>query len=61
MGGGTKETSGDKCIDLFSTKPKGWIKDKTEKSTDDYIYEKEKEEYTFTPGINKPGSSIAAA
>ena len=42
QGGATRETSGDKCFDLFSTKPKGWVKDKVEKTTDEYTYEKEK-------------------
>lgn len=60
QGGANKETSGDKCLDLYQSKPKGWTKDKTDQSSDDYQFAKEKDQYTFTPEINKPGKSTAA-
>src|SRR4051812_2470022 len=35
-----RETHGDKCIDLFQSRPKGWFKDKEYKSSDLYEFEK---------------------
>lgn len=49
-----QSTHGDKCIDLYSTKPKGWFKDKPTKDSNDYEFEKATEECTFTPRIIDP-------
>lgn len=48
MGAGHRQsTHGDKCLDLYSTKPKGWFKEKHYKTNDDYDFEKSKEDCTF--------------
>ena len=47
-----KQTSGDKCLDLNSLKPSGWIKDKVYKTSVDYEFERNKEDCTFKPQIN---------
>lgn len=47
-----RETHGDKCLDLYASKPKGWAREKGLKTRDDYEYDKHKEELTFRPMIN---------
>ena len=51
---GQRETHGDKCIDLYSSKPKGWFKEKAYKTAVDYDFEKSKDSCTFAPKINDP-------
>jgi len=48
------ESHGDKCLDLYARKQKGWFAEKQEKTAEDYEFEKVKEECTFAPKINKP-------
>lgn len=45
--GARQATHGDKCLDLFSSRPKGWFVEKQVKTTDEQEYEKFKEECTF--------------
>lgn len=54
--GSTKNgvTHGDRCMDLYAKKPKGWFREKGEKTHDDYEYEKSKDELKFKPTINDP-------
>lgn len=51
-----RESHGDKCIDLYSSKPKGWFKDKEYKTTDAAEYERTSEQCTFKPSINDPSA-----
>jgi hypothetical protein len=44
---------------LYQSKPRGWVKDKVEKTTDDYTFEKEEKEYTFAPDLGNSAKSIA--
>ena len=39
---GVSSTSGDKCLDLYKRKQKGWFMEKAQKSAQDYDYEKSK-------------------
>ena len=50
----TKVTHGDKCKDLYSTKQKGWFKERGTKTAEDYEFERSKDEMTFNPQINDP-------
>ena len=43
-------------MDLYSSKPKGWFKEKQMKSQDEYELEKAKDEYQFRPKINDPSA-----
>jgi hypothetical protein len=43
---------GDKCFELYSMARKGQ-KDKTDKTAQEYEFEKAKEECTFQPSINR--------
>lgn len=47
-------THGDRCKDLYSTKHKGWFKEKSEKTMEDYEVERSKDEMNFKPLINDP-------
>lgn len=47
------ETSGDKCIDLYSRVPKGKYASNKGKGLDDIKYEREKDDCTFQPNIKK--------
>jgi hypothetical protein len=47
-------THGDRCIDLYSTKSKGWFRKRNEKTQEDYEYERSREDLTFKPVINNP-------
>jgi len=49
-----KVTHGDRCIDLYSTKQKGWFAGRTEKTMEDYEFERSKEDLKFKPEINNP-------
>ncbi|TNV85929.1 hypothetical protein FGO68_gene4527 [Halteria grandinella] len=50
----SKVTHGDRCIDLYSTKQKGWFAGRTEKTMEDYEFERSKEDLKFKPEINNP-------
>jgi len=43
-------------MDLYSSKPKGWFKDKEHKTQEASELEKHKDEYTFRPAVNDPSS-----
>ena len=58
--GQRQSTHGDKNIDLYASKPKGWFKDKPIKSTDEVIFDACKEDCTFRPKIND-GSTMQQA
>jgi hypothetical protein len=45
-------THGDRCIDLYSKKPKGWFAERGHKTAEDYEFERSKEELTFSPSLN---------
>lgn len=47
-------THGDRNLDLYSKKAKGWFKDQKQKTKEDYELERGKEELTFAPLINDP-------
>ena len=47
-------THGDKCIDLYSMKPKGWFVEKSQKTQEDYEFERSLQDLTFYPQINNP-------
>jgi len=47
-------THGDRNLDLYSKKPKGWFKEKGQKTSEDYEIERGREELTFNPMINDP-------
>ena len=47
----TSKPTADRCAALYQLSKK--IVKKDDKSTDDYLYEKAKEEYTFAPNIDK--------
>ena len=53
-----RETSGDKCLDLYARVKPGHIKEKTGRTTIEAEYEKEKEELSFAPKINQPGAHL---
>ena len=55
---GTRETSGDKCLDLYSRVKLGQNKNAKGRSKFDAEYEKEKDECSHTPKINNPGSHL---
>ncbi len=39
---------------MYSKKPKGWFKERGQKTKEDYEIERGKEDLTFTPNINDP-------
>jgi len=45
-------THGDRNIDLYSLKKKGWFKEKGEKTTEDYEIERSMDDLTFNPITN---------
>lgn len=47
-------THGDKCKDLYAKKIKGWFVEKIERTTEQYEYDRNKDDLTFTPEINDP-------
>ena len=47
-------THGDRNLDLYSKKPKGWFKDRKQKTKEDYEIERGGEDLTFAPVINDP-------
>lgn len=54
--GQQRETHGDRCLDLYSSKPKGWFKDKETKTMADFEFEKGQEDCLFRPKINDPST-----
>ena len=56
-----RETSGDKCLDLYARVKPGQNKDNKGRSQVDAAFENEKEECSFKPQINKPGSHLKGA
>lgn len=46
-----QETHGDKCLDLYKTKPIGWFKEKKYKESVDYEFERQEKDCTFAPQI----------
>ena len=54
-------TSGDKCLDLYSRVKRGQISSKVGKTSLEVEYEREQEECTHQPKINKPGSHMKKA
>lgn len=55
-GTGRTTSSGDKCIDLYSRKQKGWFKEKAQKSAQEYEFERNKQDCTFKPKVNDPNT-----
>jgi hypothetical protein len=51
QGSAQQQTSGDRCLDLYMSKPNGWVKEKGLKTRDDHDYERHKDELTFKPQI----------
>ena len=47
-------THGDRNLDLYSKKHKGWFVQKGQKTKEDYEMERGKQEMTFNPVINDP-------
>ena len=45
-------TGGDRNVDLYSLKKKGWFKDRGQKTTEDYEIERGKDDLTFNPLTN---------
>jgi len=52
-GKAVSETSGDKCVDLYSRVPKGKYASNNGKKLDEIKYEREKEDCTFMPNTKK--------
>ena len=50
----TQVTHGDRCMDLYSRKQKGWFKERGHKTQEDYEFERSKGDLTFSPQINDP-------
>lgn len=50
----SKVTHGDRCIDLYSTKTKGWFAERKERTMEDFEFEKSQQELKFKPEINNP-------
>lgn len=46
---GNGVTHGDRCKDLYAKKVQGWFAEKTERTAEDYEYERSKEDLTFHP------------
>ena len=46
-------TAGDRNIDLYSLKKKGWFKDRGQKTSEDYELERGKQDMTFNPITNQ--------
>ena len=47
-------THGDRNLDLYAKKPKGWFKDQKQKTTEDYELERSQADLKFAPQINDP-------
>lgn len=47
-------THGDRNLDLYSKKHKGWFKERGQKTKEDYEVERGKDDMTFNPQINDP-------
>ena len=46
---GGKVSHGDRCIDLYSTKNRGWFRERGEKTQEDYEFERSKQDLSFKP------------
>ena len=56
-----RETSGSKCLDLYSRSKPGAMKANNGRSKIDAEFEKEQKECSFKPQINKPGAHLKGA